>query len=614
MRLISFEITGFRGYSTMRRIDFDALTTLVGKNDAGKSSLMDSLDLFFGDSKLEKEDLCVHERHEKVVLAAEFLGYPANIVLDDTSVTSLAEERLLLLKQGHEPVLRIIKEFLPGKAAEIALEVSSPHIPEITHPILLKQAELKAFCRKNGLEASISPELRNRNPPWRGAIFDAYSSAATTTIKVPISKDEAKAIWDKLRTHIPHFCLFKVDRASTDQDSEARDPLAAAAKIAVSEREAEINAIVVGVQARATELVSRTLDKLREMAPELAVGLEPDISGQPKWDGFKTTLKTDGNVPFNKRGSGTKRLVLLNFFRAEAERRSITDNRGIIYAFEEPESSQHPENQRLLLDSFKRLASSGTSQVILTTHSPLVAQNVPVSSLRLISKIGLGACPSIDEAREDSDGLLTRIASELGIRPDRRTVALVLVEGPNDVNFLEKIFPAVREIDENVINLADSPLVSVVPVGGSDLKHWVTKKYLKGLNCAEYHIFDRDCGPEEVPHYQAQVDAVNAADDDNTARLTQKRETENYLHPDAIKAGMNINVQFGDFDDVPRLVSEASRNTTLSPDLGQSSAKRLLNTLGAGKMTAQMLRERDPNGEIIGWFREITDLVRRRTR
>ena len=47
-----------------------------------------------------------------------------------------------------------------------------------------------------------------------------------------------------------------------------------------------------------------------------------------------------------------RRLVLLNFFRAQAERKSRTRMPpAIIYAIEEPETAQHPTNQRLLLDA-----------------------------------------------------------------------------------------------------------------------------------------------------------------------------------------------------------------------------------------------------------------------
>ncbi|WP_164125933.1 AAA family ATPase, partial [Stenotrophomonas maltophilia] len=70
--------------------------------------------------------------------------------------------------------------------------------------------------------------------------------------------------------------------------------------------------------------------------------------------------------------------VLVSFFKAEAERRLKTSSRrSIIYAIEEPETAQHPNNQRVLIDSFKSLAEDSGCQVILTTHSPGFASELP---------------------------------------------------------------------------------------------------------------------------------------------------------------------------------------------------------------------------------------------
>ncbi|WP_282062802.1 ATP-binding protein [Roseobacter litoralis] len=610
MQLVTFEIVGFRGYCEPRKVSLQNLTTFVGKNDAGKSSLMDALDLFFDDAKkLDKEDLCVDQNIDKVALTAEFTDFPTELVLDAAAATNLNSEYLLFRKADDQQVLRIVKEYKPGKAAEVFVDATAPILDQ-GHPILLKQADLRKLGRDLGLEDNIPAADRVKNPPWRNAIFQHFTDEAQGTVKVPIAKDDAKKIWDQIKPHIPYFCLFKVDRASSDQDGEARDPLAVAARIAIAEREAEITAIVDQVQARANELVERTLLKLQEMAPELAVGLSPDVSGQPKWDSFKTTLKTEGNIPFNKRGSGTKRLVLLNFFRAEAERRSEEDGRGVIYAFEEPESSQHPQNQRLLLDSFKRLAESNRAQVLLTTHSPLVAQNLPAVSLRLVTKDMQAACPTIEEVSDEGEAeLLLKIANELGVLPDSRVKVLVMVEGPNDVNFFDNIFTAVSVIDPTVLDISSSPQVAIVPMGGADLKHWVTRQYLQGFGCVEYHVYDRDCGLEDVANYQGYVDQVNAAENANTARLTSKRETENCLSSVAIFNELAIEIEVDDQINVPLAVSDASKLTDLAPDMGPGSAKRILNTEVAAGMTAELLSERDVEGDVVGWFREITAIV-----
>ena len=48
-----------------------------------------------------------------------------------------------------------------------------------------------------------------------------------------------------------------------------------------------------------------------------------------------------------KRREWVKRMILLNFFRAEAERKRkiIMKKSNIIYAIEEPETSQHQHDQ-----------------------------------------------------------------------------------------------------------------------------------------------------------------------------------------------------------------------------------------------------------------------------
>ena len=86
--------------------------------------------------------------------------------------------------------------------------------------------------------------------------------------------------------------------------------------------------------------------------------------------------------------SGIKRLILLNFFRAEAERRYENgDNTGVIYAIEEPETSQHTANQRVLIHALKNLAASPNTQVIITTHSGVIVKELDFSNLRLVSEV-----------------------------------------------------------------------------------------------------------------------------------------------------------------------------------------------------------------------------------
>ena len=47
MKLKSISIENFRGYQDKTTINFDDLTVLVGKNDIGKSTILEALDIFF---------------------------------------------------------------------------------------------------------------------------------------------------------------------------------------------------------------------------------------------------------------------------------------------------------------------------------------------------------------------------------------------------------------------------------------------------------------------------------------------------------------------------------------------------------------------------------------
>ncbi len=123
-----------------------------------------------------------------------------------------------------------------------------------------------------------------------------------------------------------------------------------AVEAALAYVQGELNKLAVHVEKRVETVADRTMAKLKEMNAELASELTASLKEKPKWkDLFKYTLNSSKGVPMDKRGSGVRRLVLLNFFRAEAERRAASDGgRPVIYAVEEPETSQHPDHQKML--------------------------------------------------------------------------------------------------------------------------------------------------------------------------------------------------------------------------------------------------------------------------
>jgi len=152
----------------------------------------------------------------------------------------------------------------------------------------------------------------------------------------------------------------------------------------------ELSQVAETVKNRLDEVASRTLEKLREMNPDIANSLDPKLPdvASLKWsDVFKNvSIAGDDDIPINKRGSGVKRLILINFFRAEAERRQQEANLpNIVYGIEEPETSQHPEHQRSLIDALRTLSETENAQVLLTTHSPEIVKRLMFDHIQIIA-------------------------------------------------------------------------------------------------------------------------------------------------------------------------------------------------------------------------------------
>lgn len=47
---------------------------------------------------------------------------------------------------------------------------------------------------------------------------------------IQLGKEDGKNIWEKLNQQMPKYAIFKSDRPSTDEDSEAQEPIQMAIK------------------------------------------------------------------------------------------------------------------------------------------------------------------------------------------------------------------------------------------------------------------------------------------------------------------------------------------------------------------------------------------------
>src|SRR5262249_43997133 len=179
----------------------------------------------------------------------------------------------------------------------------------------------------------------------------------------------------------------KADRTGRDEDDEAQGTmkLAVRSALAGSDLQRKLKEIETTVTTYVSEVANLTITKMKEFAPHIELRLSAAFE-KPKCEAvFKPGLEDERGIEINKRGSGLRRLLLLSFLRAEAERRAKEDNKEqLILAIEEPETSQHPDFQMNLMKTLFRLTSDGATQIIITTHNPSLTGVLPVKSLRWV--------------------------------------------------------------------------------------------------------------------------------------------------------------------------------------------------------------------------------------
>lgn len=633
MKINKIAIEGFRGYKDKTEIQFNSFNVIIGRNDIGKSTILEALDIFFNDgdaiNKFSKEDISVGFGKKDTKISVEFSNFPEELVLDSTVPTNLKEEYLL----NKDQRLEILKTYKSTGLTQIELIANSP-----TNKALKDLWDLKIDALRTRAE-ELNVPVENYNGAVSSSIRKAIREQLNSKLEIretsiviwkkTDNSSPSKEIWVQLQNHLPIYSLFQADRKNEEKDSEVQNPINTIIKHVVKDAELQdaFNKIQTAVQTATEGVANKTIEKLKEMNAEIADSLTASFS-DPKWESvFKFNLYSDDNIPLNKRGSGVRRLILLNFFRAEAERLRNTKNvPGIIYALEEPETSQHPHHQLLLLDAFRSISEDSKNQVILTTHSPNIARQIGIQDLIFIDKSdGKPSLPTVDES------IYKLIADELGVLPnfelgDATKVKLALCfEGKNDIVFFKAINQNIEEF-RAIIDLSSSDHVIFLPMGGSSLQFWVNNDYLSKLNLKQFHLYDSDIGSEQPNKYQKFVEIINAKGNGNFAVETSLREMENLYSPSLIRTIYGIPedviAQVDDWAtiDLPYIIAKHNHENSESEKLWDnlekedikkktSNIKNQLNNTHAHHITKESLIEIGAYDEVKSWFEKVKELL-----
>ncbi|MFH1902707.1 MAG: AAA family ATPase [Candidatus Omnitrophota bacterium] len=545
MRIDRVSIQGFRAFKNRTDIVVGPFTTIVGKNDTGKSSILHALDIFFNNSSPDDGDFNQDQNtDDPVIIQVSFSELPASLQLEVGVDTDLSMENLLDLQRNFTVRKTYIRK--NPKKPKVMYVVEDFVDSNYQNLCSLKEAQLNEKGRFLGLDFKKSGAgITNKSKRETIRKIGVERNISKGTIEIELAESALKVL-----DYLSVFSLFRADESLSEEGTAFQKEFKAVVETAIGKISGKAN-IEKGVEDEIDQEVKKIHSFLLKHTDEVA-----SIKARPsfKWKDLVSFYlecrdKQGKEIAFAKRGSGLRRLLMVAYFQYLAQRNKEKDSlKSNIYAIEEPETYLHPGAQRDLLDSFKTIATS--EQVMISSHSPVFAGSTDIGNLVLITREN-----GVAQVLQGNNLKLETVSEELGVEPSDQIYgykAIVFAEGPTDCDFINQIVEKFFN-GGKLSSTFESKQIGILPGGGNNLKHWVTRKAIKGINRRYAVILDSDrkTSSEQISKEKQELKSKIERDGGICFILT-KREIENYLHPDLIKEKTGKDIPDSDFDDIKK--------------------------------------------------------------
>ena len=298
--------------------------------------------------------------------------------------------------------------------------------------------------------------------------------------------------------------------------------------------------------------------------------IETTDDSNSKWE--IQLVNENGKIPISSSGSGlrTVLLVLIKLFLETREKNNYSLGLSLkqtVFIFEELENNLHPTIQRNLFEFLYQWVKENSSQIFLTTHS-----TVPINMFSGRDNVTLTYIKK-ENNRIITNSALSFIENEdilmnLGVRASDilQSNAVIWVEGPSDRIYINKWIELYSSgtLKENVH-------YQILFYGGRLLSHLTGKV---------------DESSELIQLFRANLHSIIVIDSDKTDSkkrinktkqrikkefmqnqaivwITQGKEIENYLSRNIFNKVYNVNKQIGQYEKIDDFLNENSRKKNI---------------------------------------------------
>lgn len=528
MYISKITLSNYRGVKQPRTINLSKFSSVVGKNDAGKTIILNAIATFLDIRNFSIFPTDFNDSSK--TLDFEFTFTSANIYeLLSTKIKSKVKKT--------EGLDELIDDFIFNSSIIYRKVNNGNNKSWLREEILINDyidEELRGLYFKSNEEISSIIEKYTIEIPVEG-IGRNSKAEKIKHIKNHFNDKERANFWltddMKISLLFPDVEMFKADYGL-----EADTKFKTASVTEIEEYFTREHARLQVFQQEINKEMKREANILKSYMQEYASNLQDiEITPNVAWkDAIKSVdvsfqfIGDVGFIPMTHKGTGYRRLFMVARFRYLAEK-----NKGnnIIYLIEEPETFLHPTAQQDLLIALKTL--SDDNQVVTTTHSPVFAGATDVTGVVLCTKSLQSNYENVVEGNEQD--FLFKIIDELGIKPSFNMrdhhENLLFVESTNDMKFYDIICNKLLGF-----NLISNPKILVLPFGGgADIDSFLNIDYFDKSGRKLFLLIDSDKQQNKELEQQQKANNFVSRKKNAQAYVINRSCIENYYHPKCLE-------------------------------------------------------------------------------
>jgi putative ATP-dependent endonuclease of OLD family len=492
-------------------IPFDGVTTFIGPNGVGKSTVLRALDWFFNGGLLTEDDVLDGASERRIQVEVEFssltdadreaLGKYAPESRDTVLVWRTWEDGAdkmtgKALAFGPFEEIRSLNGAAAKKAAYSGVRVARPEL------------DLPAWTSVGAVEATMSAwehehpedleESEVSDTHFFGFAGQARMSGLFDYVLVTADLRANEEAQDSRTSLLGRILERTVDRSSADgklQELSAR----------FQQEQEAIHDEHFGPQL--TVLSQQLSEAVEAFTQGRSVRINTvNADPKPQKVQFSVVIRdqlTETRV--ERQGHGFQRALLIAALKLLAEHRAAAEQQGVLcLAIEEPELFQHPVQARAFASVLRRLAEDAQQQIQVTyaTHSPFFIEATHFPQIRRVSRTVTGSIvPTVTISHVTLDHVLQHLDGFVKQDTVRKRMDALCVEKLPEALFADAAILVEGSTDPAVIEGCaerDGAFLSVQGIvvvngGGKDailLPHAILT--LLGVPC--YLVFDGDNG------------------------------------------------------------------------------------------------------------------------